>query len=192
MLHALNEEALSAAELADRLQIAAVEASYHLNMLLKTRSIEPADDDVGRPELDRRFRAMARAELDDDAWARLTLQERNGVSRAILDNVLGHAYESVAQGTFNGRDDAFLTVTDVNLDERGWAELSALAHGLLERVFELEAQSAARAASGSANDIRTRIVAMQYEGAPSRRSTPPSSAPDGQAAPGSPEPRRAP
>lgn len=69
-------------------------------------------------------------------------------------------------GTFAERDDFHLSRTNLILDEQGWEELRDMLNELLERVHDLQAESAARLGkSKEAIPVTSRLAIMHYEGA---------------------------
>jgi DNA-binding transcriptional ArsR family regulator len=141
----------SSAVLSRELDLPLSTVSHHVRILRDLGYLEPTRTEPRRGAVERYYRATAAPFVGDSEWERLPVALRRGIANQLLRQVLVEASEA-------GRADGFetagahLTRTMLELDARGWRELSQAVMAFLKRVEALQARSDARSASGERRD----------------------------------------
>jgi DNA-binding transcriptional ArsR family regulator len=165
ILSRLNEGVASPNELAGELGEPLGNVSYHVRALLDLGCVELVETAPRRGAVEHYYRATERALCDDDAWAQIPAPVRRGLATEWFKDMFADATEAINAGRVDSRTDSHFTFTPLVLDETAWQELAELLKEVLDRAFELQAEAAARQASGDGeNEVFTRLVMAQYEG----------------------------
>jgi DNA-binding transcriptional ArsR family regulator len=164
----------SPVELARLLDEPLATVSHHTRVLRDNGCIELTRTEPRRGAVEHYYRALMPAFFDDEQWSQLPVVLRRGLAGPVFRRIFE---EAAAAGAAGGFDDpgAYLSRTVVELDERGWQELSELLTDVLKRAQAIQERSDAR--RGEDDDARTsEIVLMHFELAgpdePPRRSPP--------------------
>jgi DNA-binding transcriptional ArsR family regulator len=131
--------------------------SYHMRVLRDAGCVELVREEPRRGAIEHFYRASARPILDDAQWAQLPISVR----RALFGQTLRELWDDVlAAANTGGFDDpqAHVSRTWFQLDETAWTELVDVMAGVLDKAFELHAQSAARLAEGGDQDSARRVA----------------------------------
>lgn len=131
--------------------------SYHVRVLRDAGCVELVDEKPRRGAIEHFYRASARPILDDAQWAQLPISVR----RALFGQTLRELWDDVlAAANTGGFDDpqAHVSRTWFQLDETAWSELVDVMANVLDRAFELHAQSAARLGQGGDQDGVRRVA----------------------------------
>jgi DNA-binding transcriptional ArsR family regulator len=170
----LNERVASPNEIAQELNQSVGHVSYHIKVLKKCECIELVDTAPRRGAVEHYYRATARAFIDDEAWRRLPPSVRPSLTATLLQDLFDDAGAALSAGTFDAREDRYLTWTPMIVDEEGWGEVNEAAGAFLERVFKIQAASADRLTKTEEPGIQVSVASMAYEtpAAKERRPTP--------------------
>ncbi len=170
----LNERVASPNEIAQELNQTVGHVSYHIKVLKKCECIELVDTAPRRGAVEHYYRATSRAFIDDEAWRRLPASVRPSLTATLLQDIFEDAGGALTAGTFDARDDRHLAWTPMIVDEQGWDDISEASAALLERVFEVQAESAKRLTEAEKPGIQISVASMVYETPASeeRRPTP--------------------
>ena len=163
ILAILNERVASPNMIATELGEPLGNVSYHVKTLAQLECVELVRTEPRRGAIEHFYKAVVRPFFSDREWERLPPSVRHGISDMALQLAWEDASEAMEAGTFDRRADRHLTRSPLVLDEPGWREVNELLNELLERVPEVEAQSAERIASSSEPGIHTRMVLMHFE-----------------------------
>ncbi len=142
----LNERSASVGEVAAELDIACGDAGRHLDAMYDEGLVEVVGEVLNRGAVEPRYRALVKTLWDDEEWEAFSLEERNRLTRWILDMIDADAREALERGMFAGRPDSHATRAVPTVDERGWEELRRIYADALDAVFAVEAASAERLA----------------------------------------------
>jgi DNA-binding transcriptional ArsR family regulator len=143
ILRVLETRVASPSEIAEEIGAPLGNVSYHVRFLARVGLIELTSTKPRRGAVEHYYRAVGRVSVTDQAWAQVPDVVKSGMISATLDQagrVIGAAASS---GGFD-RSDAVAARREMLLDEQGFSELAAELNGLLERVKEIERESAER------------------------------------------------
>ncbi|MCW3067134.1 MAG: transcriptional regulator, ArsR family [Solirubrobacterales bacterium] len=168
VLWRLNEVVASPKELAAELGVSLPKLSYHVRVLYEVGAIELVRETRRRGAIEHHYRALTRAVLGDEDWARLPLSTRGGVRRAVFAQAFEDLRQAVDAGTVDARADWHVSHTTLALDETAWAELGAMLVDVVSRALVLQSESDRRLANGQAGgpEVPARLTVMLYEAAP--------------------------
>jgi DNA-binding transcriptional ArsR family regulator len=166
----------SPVELARALDQPLATVSHHTRVLRDTGCIELTRTEPRRGAVEHYYRPLMPAFFDDEQWASLPAMLRRGLAAQVFRRVFQEAAAAGAGGAFEAQG-AHLARMVVELDDRGWDELSKLVIDFLARAQAIQDDSDARRRAGDGDGARTsEIAVMHFEmadaDAPPRRSPP--------------------
>jgi DNA-binding transcriptional ArsR family regulator len=160
----LNERVASPNELSKELDEGLSQVSYHVKVLLESNCIELVKTEPRRGAVEHYYRATSRAFLDDAEWAKLPPSIKPGFSASLLQTIFDDAIAALKAGTFDARDEHHLSWTPVKVDEEGWRELGGLLTETMDRVVEIQAESARRMGKSEGEEsIHATVAMMSFE-----------------------------
>jgi DNA-binding transcriptional ArsR family regulator len=143
-LTVLNQRAASPSELASEQGEAVGYVAYHVRVLHELGMIELVNTRQVRGATEHFYRSTTQPYMDDDFWAKLSLDSRTGISMASITTLNSAIREALEAGTFDSRTDRHLSNVTLELDEAAWREANALLNSCLERLMEIGVESEAR------------------------------------------------
>jgi DNA-binding transcriptional ArsR family regulator len=149
----------SPVELARLLDEPLATISHHTRVLRDLRCIELTRTEPRRGAVEHYYRVLVPAFFDDEQWERVPVVLRRGVAGQIFSRIVEEAAAAGAAGAFDAPG-AHLDRMLVELDDRGWRELSDLLSGVLKRAQAIQDRSDARRANGAA--VRTSEIAILH------------------------------
>jgi len=159
----LNERVASPNLLSQELDQSLNLVAYHVRVLEKYDCIELVDTKQRRGATEHFYRATRRQFLTDTEWARMPESLRPGMAGAMLKSVFEDLEEASKSGTLDEVDDLHLSRTPMVVDKQGWAEVSELLSGTLDRVLEIQAESSARIADGEEPGILSKVHMLHFK-----------------------------
>jgi DNA-binding transcriptional ArsR family regulator len=163
----------SPVELARLLDQPLATVSHHIRVLRDAGSIELTRTEQRRGAIEHYYRALMPAFVDDEQWELIPKLLRRGISGQLFRRILSEAATAGDEGAFDVAG-SHLDRMVVELDEKGWADVSEVLLDVLRRVQAIQAESDAR----RAEDPRARVselVIMHFEVAASLAPTEPES-----------------
>jgi DNA-binding transcriptional ArsR family regulator len=124
--------------------------SHHARVLRDSGYIELSRTQPRRGALEHFYRATSAPFLDDEHWQLLPAPARRRVSAALFRQVFKDAAAAGQRGGFDAAG-AHIARLPLDLDVRGWDELSRAVHDLLKRAEAIQARSDKRR-NGSRSD----------------------------------------
>jgi DNA-binding transcriptional ArsR family regulator len=163
-LTVLSDRTASPNELANELGEDVGNVSYHVKQLLKMEAIELVRERQVRGAVEHFYRAIKRPMLSDEDYLELTVEERVRFARHVLQFAVADAATAIDSGVIGERADHHVTRLPIQVDEKGWTELSELYAEAFHRTIEIEAASAERMSEDpEASGIAARVIAMFFE-----------------------------
>lgn len=176
VLSILNERVASPNQIAGELEEPLGNVSYHVKTLAEMGCIELVRTEPRRGAIEHFYRAVVRPFFSDRDWKRLPPSARQGISDATLQLIWEDTSDALDAGTFDRRTDRHLSRSRLVLDEQGWQEVNELLFDTMNKVIEIEAESAKRRSGDGDSGFNTKMVLMHFEstGAPegTKRSRP--------------------
>jgi len=163
VLAILNDRVASPNQMAEELGEPLGNVSYHVKALLELECIELVSTTPRRGAVEHFYRALTRPYFSDRDWTRLPRSLRQSISDVGLQLIWDDVADAIEKGSFESRDDRYLSRAPLVLDERGWEAVTELLSDLFEKTMQIEAESAGRLAEGGDESIATRLVVMHFE-----------------------------
>jgi DNA-binding transcriptional ArsR family regulator len=166
ILRVLENRVASPSEIADEIGAPLGNVSYHVRFLARVGLIELTSTKPRRGAVEHYYRSIGRIQVTDNAWSQVPEVVKNGLIGATLDQAGRVVGAAASTGGFNRRD-AFAVRREMVLDERGFTDLSKEVRALLDRLMEIEQESAKRVAVADHDGARmdAGLVMMLFESA---------------------------
>lgn len=171
-LRILNERVASPSELAKELGMGVSQVSYHIKELRRQNCIELVKTEPRRGAVEHYYRATEPELVDDRELMRLPEAKRQEISTGVLQTVIAATAGSLQSGTFDARGDRHLSWVPMQLDEKGWKELTNALGKALKEVEGIKAASAKRLGAGDEPGIPAAVTMMGFETASAATSQP--------------------
>lgn len=137
--------------------------AYHFKVLEAYECIELAETVKRRGALEHIYRCTKKPLLGDGEWKLLPMSVRGGISGAILQTLVDRSRRAIEEGTFDARQDRHFTWTPLQVDDRGWRELTRLLASTLAKLEKIETKSNDRLAKSGAEPIPTTVALAGFE-----------------------------
>jgi DNA-binding transcriptional ArsR family regulator len=163
ILSSLHKGISSPNQLAQELGEPLGNVSYHVKTLLEYDCVELVKTEPRRGAVEHFYRATDRAFLSDSDWAKIPASARKGISGVLLESIGQAATEAMAAGTIEARSDSHLTENSLQLDKKGWNDLSKVLAEAVKRASEIQKEAAKRLKEKEADPISTKLAVMHFE-----------------------------
>ena len=137
--------------------------SYHVKTLLEYDCVELVKTEPRRGAVEHFYRATERAFFSASDWEKIPASARKGISGSILEMVGHDATAALMAGSIDARSDSHVSRTPLVLDEKGWAELTAVLSDALDRALEIQKESAKRLGGEKSEAIETKLAIFHFE-----------------------------
>ncbi|MCW3014071.1 MAG: transcriptional regulator, ArsR family [Solirubrobacterales bacterium] len=164
ILAMLHEQQLSPVQLSARLDARLGTVAYHVRTLDTLGMVEEVATRQRRGAIEHFYRAKERPRVSDAAWEHAAPMAKQALIGATLQQINDQATLSAAHGGFDRRD-AHITRTVMDLDAKGWEQLSTALARLLKDAARIEAAAKRRCAAHPHDEsiARAGLVLMHFE-----------------------------
>jgi DNA-binding transcriptional ArsR family regulator len=159
----LNEKIASPNMLAQQLEESLNLVAYHVRVLEKYDCIELVDTKQRRGATEHFYRATRRQFLSDDQWAQMPNSLRPGMAAAVLKSIFEDIEAASKAGTLEEVDDLHISRTPIALDKQGWSDVADLLNGSLDRLLEIQTESAARLSESKEEGMLSRVHLLHFK-----------------------------
>jgi DNA-binding transcriptional ArsR family regulator len=163
ILAALHEGPASAPALAKLLNRPRTSLTHHLEELVKSCSIEIAFREKVGNILQNFYRVVELPFFDEEAWQKLSPQERQVTSALILQAAFAEALASLWAGKFHTDLGVVVSWNRIVLDAQGRQELSVEQDTSWQRMKDIEAEAANRRAESGEEGTMYVVTSLGYE-----------------------------
>lgn len=163
ILTILDQRVASPNEISKELNEGLSLVSYHVKVLKEFECIELVDTKPRRGATEHFYRAIRRPYLNLQEWNQVPGSAKEAISASVVEMILGDLAPAFESGTFDARPDRHLSRTPVVLDEEGWRDLHELLDETLDRVLDLQAQSADRLTGSDEDGIFAKVALIGFE-----------------------------
>jgi hypothetical protein len=172
----LNERVASRPELSKELGISLTRVRYEVDVLknMKPPLIEQVGERPVRGTVEKFFRAVKRAYLDDAEWPSVPDSIKGGMRGSLLGILVDDAIAAVKEGTFDSLENAHMSWTPMILDEQGWTDIVAILLRAMEEAIEVKLASAERLIANDAKGTSCTVSILGYPSANENRKAGPS------------------
>ena len=158
ILALLDERTASPVELAGWLDASLGTVAYHVRTLERMGLIELVRQTRVRGAVEHHYRSTARPRVSDQAWAAAPPIAKQAAVSSSLQTIDAYARAASAAGGFDHAN-THLTRTALQLDARGFSELSRACHRLLAQLERIE-EAARERMQRNPHDSENKDVAL--------------------------------
>ncbi|HSK50020.1 MAG TPA: helix-turn-helix domain-containing protein [Solirubrobacterales bacterium] len=162
-LRIFNARVASPTEISQELMVPVNKLAYHVRILEKYGCVELVDTKQRRGATEHFYRAMKRAEFDQDEWVQIPRNLREEISSKTLLGVGREISGAVQSGTIDARDDRPMIWLPLQLDEEGWKQAVAILVEAEEKLTEVTAEAVNRLAESDEKPIQASALLMGFE-----------------------------
>lgn len=160
------EEGLVPRDLFENYQQALSLASYHFRELEKDGCLEVIESIPRRGAVEHVYRGLARVYFDDAEFEGMPRKTRGRLSRLSLQGMIARADRAIREETFDARSDRHLTWMPMQLDERGWREMTATLAAAFGELTQIRHDARDRLASSGEEVIPATVAMLGFESPP--------------------------
>lgn len=164
ILSVLEQRTASPKQIAEEIDQPLTHVSYHVRQLQQFGVIRLVSTRQVRGAIEHHYRMDARPSISDEAWREAPEIAKQALIGAVLGQVSTQVNAASAQGGFS-RDGAHLSRLPLELDERGWREVSKAFERLTEKLERIQEDSNARVRESHAERASALAVLMLFEAA---------------------------
>ena len=88
---------------------------------------------------------------------------RPGLSGAMLKSMFDDIEEAVKSGSMDEKEDRHLSRTPMVVDQKGWDEVSTLLTETLDKVFEIQSESAKRISDSGEDGMLSKVEMLHFK-----------------------------
>ena len=166
----LNERTASIVEIANVMGLKTNQIEHHVKDLHDAGCIEIIRSVQRRGAREHYYAATLRPNINDEEWAKLSLDERREISGLVFGAIMAEGIGALRVGTFDSRKNRHLSWRILYLDEEGWMELIKEKNESLERTEAIQANAHRRMIDSREDGVSVIAGAFGFERARSRRS----------------------
>lgn len=141
-------------------------ASYHFRELEKDGCLKVVASIPRRGAVEHVYEGTARVYFTDAEFEEMELSRREQLSRISFQGLVARADGAMRAGTFDARADRYLVWMPMQLDERGWAELSTALSGCFGEVEQIRHDAKDRLAASGEESIPVTFGVLGFESPP--------------------------
>jgi DNA-binding transcriptional ArsR family regulator len=141
-------------------------ASYHFRELEREGCLEIVESIPRRGALEHVYEGKARVYFTDAEFEQMPREKRRTLSRISFQGLVARADSAMRADTFDARTDRHLTWMPMQLDERGWDELSTALAGCFGEVEQIRHDAKDRLASSGEEAVPVTFGMVGFESPP--------------------------
>jgi biotin operon repressor len=161
-LSVFRDRPASTKEIAEELGESVNAVWHHVDKLVKLGCIEEVESKQRRGAYERFYRATTECYFNDEAWERVSADDRLPFVMRILRLVASDIDEAIRARTFDVPGD-HQSHTWICLDKQGWKEINALLGATLEELLEIRQKCRVRLEETGETPIRSSVSIMHFE-----------------------------
>jgi DNA-binding transcriptional ArsR family regulator len=162
ILGILEQRSATPKELAELLDVQLENLSYHVRTLRDFGFIKLERRRMVKGAVEHRYGMVARPEITAAAWEQLPAMVREALDAASLDQIWDVVTRAAAQDKMS-RPESQMARLVARLDEQGLAEMSEVVSNTVDRLVEIEKQSAVRLRKHKSPEVPTVLIAMLFD-----------------------------
>jgi DNA-binding transcriptional ArsR family regulator len=162
ILGILEQRSATPKELAELLDVQLENLSYHVRTLRDFGFIKLERRRMVKGAVEHRYGMVARPRITAAAWEQLPAIVREALDAASLDQIWDVVTRAAAQDKMS-RPQSHMARRVARLDEQGLAEMSEVVTDAVDKLVEIEKQSAQRLRKHKSPEIPTVLIAMLFD-----------------------------
>lgn len=162
ILGILERRSATPKELAEILDVQLENLSYHVRTLRDFGFIKLERRRMVKGAVEHRYGMVARPRITANVWEQLPAMLREALDAASLDQIWDVVTRAATQDKLS-RPDSHMARRVARLDEEGFAEMSKVVGQTVDKLLEIEKQSAQRLRKHESPEVPTVLVAMLFD-----------------------------
>jgi DNA-binding transcriptional ArsR family regulator len=164
ILGLLDDRIASPSEIAGELNAPLTHVSYHVRQLAGLGLIRLVRTTPRRGAVEHHYTANIRPKVTDDAWGQIPDVVKKNLVAGWVQQTGAHVADAVKDGGFD-RDNAHMSRSAFDLDEKGWNAIAKELEKTLERIERIGAEAKKRVGNDpDAPTFRATAALMLFEG----------------------------
>ena len=140
--------------------------SYHFRALEKAGCIEIVDFIQRRGATEHVYGGCSRVYFTDEEFEQMPLLQRTQLSRTSFQGLVARTDGAMTTGTFDARTDRHLTWRAMELDERGWKEMTDRLAACFDDCEQIREDAEDRLANSGDKVVPTTMAMLAFESPP--------------------------
>lgn len=140
--------------------------SYHFRALEKAGCIEIVDLIQRRGATEHVYGGCSRVYFTDEEFEQMPLLQRTQLSRTSFQGLVARTDGAMTTGTFDARTDRHLTWRAMELDERGWKEMTDRLAACFDDCEQIREDAEDRLANSGDKVVPTTMAMLAFESPP--------------------------
>jgi hypothetical protein len=140
--------------------------SYHFRALESAGCIEIVDTVPRRGATEHIYGGCSRVFFSDEEFEQLPAKQRQQLSRTSWQGLVARTDGAIRKGTFDARTDRHLTWRAMELDERGWKEMTGRLAQCFEDLEQIRKDAEDRLAVSGDRVVPTTMAMLGFESPP--------------------------
>lgn len=172
ILEILGERVASPNWISEELETELTHVAYHTRTLRKCGCLELVETAQRRGATEHFYKASPDAFIGGRAWRGVPRSLRGAVTGASLQSFMDRAISALEAGSIDARDDTTFNWMPMHLDDRGWAEVTAIMRKATDQALAAQTRSNRRLATARSQReaISTVLALANFETGASRLS----------------------
>jgi hypothetical protein len=137
--------------------------AYHFRELEKAGCIKQVDAHQRRGATEHVYRGTSTLYFSDEEFEKLSHEERRTLSRTSFQGLMARADSAMQANTFDARTDRWLAWVPLELDARGWAELTTAMAACFAEVQQIRQDARERLAGSDEGVIPATFGMVGFE-----------------------------
>jgi DNA-binding transcriptional ArsR family regulator len=162
ILGILEQRSATPKELAEILDVQLENLSYHVRTLRDFGFIKLERRRMVKGAVEHRYGMVARPRITADVWQQLPAMVREALDAASLDQIWDVVTRAVTQDKMS-RPESHMARRVARLDEQGFADMSKVVGQTVDKLVEIEKQSAQRLRKHESDEVPTVLVTMLFD-----------------------------
>ena len=162
ILGILEQRSATPKELAEILDVQLENLSYHVRTLRDFGFIKLERRRMVKGAVEHRYGMVARPRITADVWQQLPAMVREALDAASLDQIWDVVTRAATQDKMS-RPDSHMARRVARLDEQGFADMSKVVGETVDKLVEIEKQSAQRLRKHESAEVPPVLVAMLFD-----------------------------
>lgn len=118
--------------------------AYHFRELAEYGSLEVVEENARRGSIEHVYRGLGRAFFSDTQWSELEHEDREQVSKTMVQGLMARIEGALLGATFDSRVNRHLTWVAMRLDEQGWSEMVTALAATFSEIEQIRTDAEAR------------------------------------------------
>ena len=162
ILGILEQRSATPKELAELLDVQLENLSYHVRTLRDFGFIKLERRRMVKGAVEHRYGMVARPRITAEVWQRLPALVREALDSASLGQIWDVVTRAATQNKMS-RPESHMARRVARLDEQGFAEMSKVVGQTVDKLLEIEKQSAQRLRKREGPEVPTVLIAMLFD-----------------------------